>query len=244
MLRKTSRVYIALFLALWILPNISAQAQEVDTTGTAVYVIKEGDTLYDLAIRLAVSMDTLAEMNAITGGFLRPGSQLLIPAGKMSTSYRVRGGDTLFSLSRRFLVSVDEIRRANQMSNSTLQVDQILTIPGQGVRESFSVDEINQQSLEDGFALVYPEAQIGRMMASGDRYDSTKFTISHPSLPMGSIVLVRNRETGTQTFAEVSDRALTTQPLVFDVSEAVARKLSIDAGVAALTQIRLINVAN
>lgn len=214
---------------------------QTDTTGTAVYVIQEGDTLYELAARLGMHADSLAELNRIEGGYLTAGEELRIPENKTSRSYRVRRGDTLFELSRRFSVSVEEIRSANDMSNSNLEADRTIVIPGQGVRQEGSIQKLNTDSITKGIALVYPEGFFNRMMASGQRYDPGRYCISHPSITIGSIVLVRALDSGRETFAEVTERSFNARPLIIDVSQAVAEQLSLDGEAGATVEIRLID---
>ena len=240
MIRRFAQYYV-LGAMLTVTGEISPAYGQVDTTGTAVYVIQEGDTLYELAARLGMHPDSLAELNRIEGGYLTAGEELRIPAEKMSRSYRVRRGDTLFELSRRFSVSVEEIRRANNMSNSNLEADRTIVIPGQGVRQEGFFEKLNTDSITKGIALVYPEGFFNRMMVSGQRYDPGRYCISHPSIAIGSIVLVRALDSRIETFAEVTERSFTARPLIIDVSQAVAEQLSLDGEADATVEIRLID---
>ncbi len=233
--------FYALGVMVAVTGGISLAYAQTDTTDTVVYVIQEGDTLYELAARLGMHTDSLAVLNRIEGGYLTAGEELRIPAIKTSRSYRVRPGDTLFELSRRFSVSVEEIRRANDMSNSNLQADRTIVIPGQGVRERGSFDVLKSDSFTKGIALMYPEAFTGRMMASGQRYDPGRYCISHPSIAIGSIVLVRTLDSGAETFAEVTERSFNRSPLIIDVSQAVAEQLSLDGEAGATVEIRIID---
>lgn len=45
------------------------------------YTVRRGDTLWEIARALGVSVDALAEANAIDGGHIRPGMALRVPAG-------------------------------------------------------------------------------------------------------------------------------------------------------------------
>jgi len=214
---------------------------QIDTTGTAAYVIQEGDTLYELAARLGMHADSLAAINQIMGGFLTTGEKLRIPAAKTSRSYRVRRGDTLFELSRRLPVPLEEISRANDMSSSNLQTGRSIVIPGQGVRPESSIEMLNADSISKGVALVYPETFFNRMMTSGERYNPERFCISHPSIAIGSIVLVRSLDSGTETFAEVTERSFNVAPMLIDVSRAVAEYLSLDGEARTTVEIRRVD---
>lgn len=213
---------------------------EPDTTGTAGYVIKEGDTLFSLAARLDIPVDSLARMNSQMAGRWRAGETLRIPEEKTVRDYRVRRGDTLFDIIRRFGIEMADLRAANQLRNSNIRIGQILHIPGQGVREAADPDELKPRISDRSVAVVYPKTFIGRITASGRTYDPARFTIGHPDLTLGTIVLLTVPETGEETFAEVTDRGFFSDPLLIDVSEAVARELSIDPLEGSTVEIRIV----
>jgi len=218
----------------------SAYAQAIESADTATYVLEEGDTLYELAVKLGTSIKLLEEINEINGGVLRAGEEFLIPANKSSTPYVIRPGDTLMAISRRFGVSVTEIQKANEMSGTGLQAGAMLSIPGQGVRMDFSLDELGRESAMEGFAVVYPDLFENRLMTNGDSYDPDGYTISHPNFPLGSIVWVRENVSGRESFAEVTDRGFREEPLLIDVSRALARHLLLDPSQEARIQIRMV----
>lgn len=105
--------------------------------GSATYTVKKGDTLYSIARKLDVSLDTLLEVNKISDPTRVPvGTVLRIPGKAESSSsaarktYIVQRGDTLYSLSRRFAVSLDDLLMVNGLAlKSLLKVGQRLVIP-------------------------------------------------------------------------------------------------------------------
>jgi len=63
------------------------------------YTVRKGDTLYNIASRWQVPVESLVYMNHIREpNLLQIGSQLSMPMG--ITSYVVKPGDTLFKISR------------------------------------------------------------------------------------------------------------------------------------------------
>ncbi len=220
-------------------PSDSVQ-QDPDTTGTAVYVVKEGDTLFSMAARLNMPIDSLARMNGVLNGVLVAGTRLRIPLEKTVQRYLVRRGDTLYDLSRGFGIRLADLKAANGLRDSNLRVGQMLHIPGQGVREAADERDLLPDAKETAIAIVYPITFISRITASGRQYDPARYTISHPKLDLGTIVLVTVPGTGAETFAEVADRGFFSDPTLIDVSESVARVLNIDLLDGTTVEIRII----
>ena len=100
----------------------------------ATYVVKAGDTLYDIAIAFDLTVDDLIAFNDLDGIVIRPGMELTLSAGDPSPvplSIEVAPGDTLWELSRTYDVSVADIAAANGISTQVLlQPGQALVIPG------------------------------------------------------------------------------------------------------------------
>lgn len=79
------------------------------------YIIRAGDTLYAIARRFNVSIESILEANpSIEPNFLRIGQRICIPVCPPNhITYTVRAGDTLYIIGRRFNVSVESILEAN-----------------------------------------------------------------------------------------------------------------------------------
>jgi membrane-bound lytic murein transglycosylase D len=107
----------------------------------AVHVVRSGDSLWRIAKRHRMDVNTLARMNGMgPGDTLRTGQKLVLntraaPSGKSSsggsrpTSYQVRSGDTLSRIAQVFGVSVSDLVNWNGISkNSVLRPGQKLTV--------------------------------------------------------------------------------------------------------------------
>jgi len=96
----------------------------------STYLVKSGDTLWDISMAHKVSVRSLAAWNGMaTRDMLRPGKKLVIwtksgnttaPAANPLAStltrkinYRVRNGDSLARISHRFNVTVSELKKWN-----------------------------------------------------------------------------------------------------------------------------------
>jgi rare lipoprotein A len=79
----------------------------------------------------------------------------------------------------------------------------------------------------DGLASWYGGFFHGRRTASGQRYDMDAFTAAHRTLPFGTLLRVRNVETGKIALVEITDRGPFIRRRVVDLSRAAARFLGV-----------------
>lgn len=96
------------------------------------YVVKSGDSLYSIAKRFDVGVDSLKQANNKTSNLLSIGEILIIPSPigtTMDTYHIVMPGDTLYGIARNYNTSVDAIKAANNLSSNLLQVGRSLKIP-------------------------------------------------------------------------------------------------------------------
>lgn len=133
-----------------IITNLKSQGYKLVTlkellaasSGT-LYVVKSGDTLWAIANRYGVTIQSIATANKITNvNLIYVGQILTIPTGSTtptppppppstSIKYTVKPGDTLWAVARTYNTTVQAIATASGISNvSLIYVGQILTIPG------------------------------------------------------------------------------------------------------------------
>ena len=139
----------------------SEQKVEI-ATETSIYQVKEGDSLWTIGKKFAISPEEIAKVNGISlNKTLQIGEKLYIPKGqkkiaqvKKATSkvssapristtartggviYQVKAGDSLWTIGKRFGVSPQEIARANNINlNKTLQIGDKLVIPSNGRKQ-------------------------------------------------------------------------------------------------------------
>ncbi|MCL6269837.1 LysM peptidoglycan-binding domain-containing protein [Sansalvadorimonas sp. 2012CJ34-2] len=104
------------------------------------YIVRSGDSFWEIARKYDVSVKSLASWNSMApGDTLRVGQKLVVWTGKAKGSnqgvvrkvtYKVRSGDNLSAIASRFRVSVNDIRNWNTLGkylqpgdNLTLFVD-------------------------------------------------------------------------------------------------------------------------
>jgi membrane-bound lytic murein transglycosylase D len=116
------------------------QSRSYDLTGD-YYVIRRGDTLWDLAKAFGTSTKALRSLNGLSrSAKIYPGQKIRIPGISSSgspsknastLSYKVRRGDTLWELAQKHGTTVSKLRSINGMSRSAeLRIGQIIKIPG------------------------------------------------------------------------------------------------------------------
>ena len=88
-----------------------------------------------------------------------------------------------------------------------------------------------------GTASWYGDYFQGKPTASGEPYNMYDLTAAHPSLPIGSYVLVTNLRNGHAVTVRINDRGPIVPDRIIDVSYSTARVL--DFKVQGLQQVRL-----
>ncbi|MGO1468428.1 MAG: LysM peptidoglycan-binding domain-containing protein [Tissierella sp.] len=105
--------------------------------GSFPYVIKSGDTLYNLARTYNTTVDAILKVNpGINPNNLQIGQVICIPDESPSKcpmgtfKYTIKSGDTIYKLAREYNTTVKEILKVNPGINpDNLQIGQVICIP-------------------------------------------------------------------------------------------------------------------
>lgn len=94
------------------------------------YLVREGESLWQIAREHRVSVETLAELNGLRNpDFIRPGQLLTIPGNIFR--HQVREGENLAAIAALYRVPLSELLRANELADpDLLYPGQQLIIPG------------------------------------------------------------------------------------------------------------------
>ena len=100
-----------------------------DAGHISIYVVREGDSLSDIAKIFGVSVNTIVWANDIKGGIIKPGQTLVIlPISGIK--YTVKKGDTLQSIAKLYKADLDEILQYNNLNTtSKLAIGDEIVIP-------------------------------------------------------------------------------------------------------------------
>lgn len=96
-----------------------------------IYIVKSGDTLYNIAKQYNTSVQDLITANNLSTTTLNIGTQLLIPKQSQVDyiTYKVKQGDTLYKIAITYNTTVNEIKNLNNLQTNTLSIGQTLLLP-------------------------------------------------------------------------------------------------------------------
>ena len=106
-------------------------------TNQNVYVVKKGDSLWNIANKYGTTVANLKQLNNLTSNNLSIGQQLFLTAqtpnlASSENTYIVKSGDSLWSIANRYGTTVANLKQLNNLTSNLLQIGQILKLPGDG----------------------------------------------------------------------------------------------------------------
>lgn len=90
---------------------------------------------------------------------------------------------------------------------------------------------------EKGLASWYGQAFHGRNTSNGETYNMHAMTAAHKTLPMNTMLLVKNLESGKKTVVRINDRGPFVRGRIIDLSYKAAKKIDVVANGTARVQI-------
>ena len=100
-----------------------------DDNNNLQYVVKPGDTLYNIAKRYNTTADILKNINNLDNNLLKIGDILTIPDTSNYKTYVVKDNDTLQNLANYFKVDINNLKKINNLLTDDISIGQILLIP-------------------------------------------------------------------------------------------------------------------
>ena len=119
-------------------------------TGTN-YTVQKGDSLWSIANKFNVSIESLKTANNLTSNLLNIGQTLKIPTEEKPvtgdyTVYTISKGDSLYSIAQKYNTTVDTLVKYNNLSSTNLKVGEQLLIPT-------SESKLNTYTVKSGDSL-------------------------------------------------------------------------------------------
>ena len=129
------------------IPETYTKDEEMYMPAFKNYTVQSKDSLYSIAKKNNISVDTLMKDNGITGTNLTVGQVLKIRVPEIeeidecygedytpqdnisSINYTVKKGDSLYKIATKYNTSVSAIQKLNNLNNINLSVGQVLKIP-------------------------------------------------------------------------------------------------------------------
>jgi len=132
----------------------------------SVYVVREGDTLSQIAEMFNVTVNTIKWGNDLSSNTLRPGDTLVIlPIS--GVKYTVVKGDTLTSIAKQYKGDVDEIAAYNNLqTDQSLTLGSIIIIPDGEVSVPSSAIKLPSSGLKE-YAGYYLRPIVGGRKTQG-----------------------------------------------------------------------------
>lgn len=110
------------------IPIKNIEEEKVSTEYTD-YIVKRGDSLYNISKTYGIPIQDLMKYNNLNTNLLSIGQILKIPVSTTSNiEYIVKAGDTLYSIANTYNTTVNNIKAKNNLINNTLQIGQKLII--------------------------------------------------------------------------------------------------------------------
>ena len=97
---------------------------------------------------------------------------------------------------------------------------------GRSAKQTSSTKDLKHYS-EKGVASWYGKPFHGRTTANGERYDMSKMTAAHRTLPFDVMVRVTNLDNGRSVKVRINDRGPFVDGRIIDLSRAAAKKLDL-----------------
>jgi murein DD-endopeptidase MepM/ murein hydrolase activator NlpD len=148
--------WLVIVVAITLIPNRVLTSAQEDEPSAPVYIVQEGDTLWDIAQRFGVSLEDLTQENDISEpGQLSAGDELVIPGmdGAMGVliTIPVTLGENIRSLSRRYNLPQEMIILLNQLTSpEELYSGYNLVIPEKKQEELF----LDRLALAEGQSII------------------------------------------------------------------------------------------
>lgn len=142
-LGRSKRIYAGKSLMIPIPPgrvitNKPRTSNTIKKSDNGRYVVRYGDTLWDIAQAHGMSVGQLKLINGLSSNRIYAGRELIVAGDKAAippvndaslVAYRVRRGDNLWKIASRFATTVTYLKRANRLTSNEIYPGDVLMVP-------------------------------------------------------------------------------------------------------------------
>ena len=117
--------------------------------------------------------------------------------------------------------------------NTILAIMLCMSFMGSGFAQKFE---------QTGIASFYADKFEGRTTANGEKYQHSKLTAAHQTLPFGTILKVKNLENGKEVIVRVNDRGPFIIGRIIDLSKFAA--IELDFVTQGITKVQIFSIGS
>lgn len=181
-----------------------------DVVSNSVHTVAAGETLYSISKKHGITVDQLKSMNKLSSTGLDIGQKLNIAKNATpdeeakNTSpetHKVGQGETLYAIARKYRTSVEALKKLNGLKDNTLEIGQELFLKS-GVKVA-NKSTVKTPIKENEF--VNEEGQVG--LLTHDDFQNKYAYCFHQTAPKGTIIKIKNSDTGKFMYARVMGKS-------------------------------------
>lgn len=105
--------------------RIPSTTKTSSNSAFSIYIVKPGDTLWNIARRYNTTVENLMTLNNLNSDLISIDQRLMVPN---SNTYIVRAGDTLWNIAKRNNKTVENLMMLNGLNSDLIKVGQIIKL--------------------------------------------------------------------------------------------------------------------
>ena len=150
-LGRSKRIYAGKTLMIPVPPgkiktSNTVAKDKVVKSSNGKYLVKNGDTLWDIAQAHGMTVTELRHLNGLSSNRIYTGRELIVSHDKKSTvssngsmtSYTVRRGDNLWKIASKFGTTISSLKRANGLVSNEIYPGNTLKVPGNSSSNAYA----------------------------------------------------------------------------------------------------------
>lgn len=112
---------------------VHANSANIARSDTSTYLVTNGDTLYNVAKRNGMTVQSLKQLNQMQSDVIKTGQKLRVSGTTPPTSslsHTVQAGDTLYNIANRYGMIVSQLKASNQKTSNKIRLGEQLSVNG------------------------------------------------------------------------------------------------------------------